>query len=67
MSKDVIHHWAITGIGGKVDNTAVLYFEKLLIQIIRIYHECEGRREKSVPRDHHLSSLSKTRDDKLCS
>ena len=23
---------------------------------IRIYHECEGRIEKSVPRDHRLSS-----------
>ena len=30
---------------------------------IRIHHECEGRIEKSVPRDHRLSSLSMTNDD----
>ena len=32
--------------------------------IIRIYHECEGRIDKSVPRDHRLSSLGKPRDAK---
>ena len=30
----------------------------------RIHYSCEGRVEKSVPRDHRLSSLGKTRDAK---
>ena len=28
-----------------------------LVQSLRIHHECEVGIEKSVPRDHHLSSL----------
>ena len=36
----------------------------LLLYIIRIYHECEGRIEKSVPQDRRLSSLGKPRDAK---
>ena len=31
---------------------------------LRIYHECEGRIEKFVPRDHRLSSFGKPRDAK---
>ena len=34
------------------------------LKIIRIYHECEGRIEKSVPRDQRLSSFGKPRDAK---
>ena len=30
----------------------------------RIHYSCEGRIEKSVPRDHRLSSLGKPRDAK---
>ena len=28
----------------------------------KIHHECEGEIEKSIPRDHSLSSLGKPRD-----
>ena len=31
----------------------------------RIHYSCEGSIEKSVPRDHGLSSLGKPRDAKL--
>ena len=31
---------------------------------IRIYHECEGRKEKSIPRDHRLASLGKSKIEK---
>ena len=34
------------------------------LMIIRIYYECEGGIEQSVPRDNSLSSLGKPRDAK---
>ena len=33
-------------------------------KIIRIYHECEDRIEKSVPEDHRLASRGLPNDDK---
>ena len=38
--------------------------QDLLLENIRIYHECEGRIKKIRPEDHHLASQGLPSDDK---
>ena len=51
-----------SGKSGSFEHSLFAY--GICLEIIRIYHECEGRIEKSIPRDHCLSSLGKPRDAK---